>query len=227
MNDAKTLDQTTSGIIERTNARLDSYRQRTRAGTDRVFAKLLIGQWLFGIFIAFFFSPYTWAGRVSSVNYHMPIAIVFGGLIISVPVYLALKNPGATATRYFVAVAQACYSALLIHLTGGRIETHFHVFVSLAVLAFYLDLGVLVTAAAVVALDHFVRGLLWPESVYGITNPEWWRFLEHAFWVVLCVAALGMFSRLIMIGWQYAAEDAGMMEALAEQERRDAKSGGP
>ena len=31
------------------------------------------------------------------------------------------------------------WSGLLIHLTGGRIETHFHVFGSLAFLAFYLD----------------------------------------------------------------------------------------
>ena len=36
----------------------------------------------------------------------------------------------------------------------------------------------------VVAGDHLARGLLWPESVYGLANPEWWRFLEHAFWVV-------------------------------------------
>ena len=39
-------------------------------------------------------------------------------------------------------------SALLIHLTGGRIETHFHVFGSLAFLAFYRDWRVLVPADA-------------------------------------------------------------------------------
>jgi len=41
----------------------------------------------------------------------------------------------------------------------------------------------LVNATLVVAIDHFFRGLLYPESVYGIVNPEWWRFLEHAGWV--------------------------------------------
>ena len=74
-------------------------------------------------------------------------------------------------------------SALLIHLTGGRIETHFHVFGSLAFLAFYLDVPVLLTATVVIAADHFLRGIFWPESVYGVANPEWWRFLEHAGWV--------------------------------------------
>ena len=48
--------------------------------------------------------------------------------------------------------------ALLIHLTGGRIETHFHVFGSLAFLAFYRDWRVLVPATIVVALDHMLRG---------------------------------------------------------------------
>ena len=50
-----------------------------------------------------------------------------------------------------IAVGQTLTSALLIHLTGGRIETHFHVFGSLAFLAFYRDWRVLVTASAVVA----------------------------------------------------------------------------
>ena len=62
--------------------------------------------------------------------------------------------------------------ALLIHLTGGRIETHFHVFGSLAFLAFYRDWRVLVPATVVVALDHMLRGFFWPQSVYGVLVAE-------------------------------------------------------
>jgi signal transduction histidine kinase/ActR/RegA family two-component response regulator len=36
----------------------------------------------------------------------------------------------------------------------------------------------------VVALDHAVRGVWWPQSVYGIAASNVWRTLEHAFWVV-------------------------------------------
>ena len=70
--------------------------------------------------------------------------------------------------------------ALLIHLTGGRIETHFHVFGSLAFLAFYRDWRVLVPATVVVALDHLLRGIFWPQSVYGVLVASEWRWLEHA-----------------------------------------------
>jgi hypothetical protein len=73
-------------------------------------------------------------------------------------------------------------SALLIHLTGGRIETHFHVFGSLAFLAFYRDWRVLIPATIVVAVDHAVRGLYFPQSVFGVLTASPWRWVEHAGW---------------------------------------------
>jgi two-component system, NtrC family, sensor histidine kinase HydH len=165
----------------------DNYRQ-----TSRVFAGLMIGQWVLGVFLALVVSPVGWAGKVQSVSVHVTAAIWLGGALSSLPLLLAWKWPAAASTRHVIAVAQMLWSALLIHLTGGRIETHFHVFGSLAFLAFYRDWKVLVPATVVVAGDHLLRGILWPESVYGITNPEWWRFLEHAGWVIFEDAILVM-----------------------------------
>jgi hypothetical protein len=110
-------------------------------------------------------------------------------------------------------------SALLIHLTGGRIETHFHVFGSLAFLAFYLDWQVILTATIVVAADHFLRGIYWPESVYGVTNPEWWRFLEHAGWVVF--EDVFLIWSCVMGNREMAASAARQAEVehLSEQEQ--------
>ncbi len=75
-------------------------------------------------------------------------------------------------------------SGLLIHISGGRIETHFHIFGSLAFLAFYRDWRVLITASAIVAADHFVRGVFWPASIYGVAVSDAWRWLEDTGWVV-------------------------------------------
>ena len=111
------------------------------------------------------------------------------------------------------------FSALLIHLTGGRIETHFHVFGSLAFLAFYADWPVLVTATVVVAADHFLRGMLWPESVYGLANPEWWRFLEHAGWVVFEDVFLVMASVQTMRELRRAADRQAQLEVVSEREQ--------
>ena len=87
-------------------------------------------------------------------------------------------------TRHTIAVAQMLTSALLIHLSGGRIETHFHIFGSLAFLAFYRDWRVLMIATVVVAADHFLRGTFWPQSVFGVLTRSPWRWFVHAGWVV-------------------------------------------
>jgi len=55
-----------------------------------------------------------------------------GGALSVFPIFLALRRPGHSSTRYVIAVSQMMMSSLLIHITGGRIETHFHVFGSLA-----------------------------------------------------------------------------------------------
>jgi hypothetical protein len=149
-------------------------------------------------------------------------AVFLGAAISSLPVLLSFKRPGQLVTRLVVAVAQMLWSALLIHLSGGRIEAHFHVFGSLAFLAFYRDIRVLVVATIVVAADHYVRGLLWPDSVYGIANPEWWRFLEHAFWVafedtVLVFGCIESVKEMRLIALRRA-------EAELLSERENAKS---
>ena len=168
----------------RTEEIFQTLQQRIVVGTDRMFAVLMAVQWLFGIALAVWLSPRAWAGAQSAVHLHVWAAVVLGGVISVLPISLAIFYPGRFGTRMAIAIGQTLTSALLIHLTGGRIETHFHVFGSLAFLAFYRDWRVLVPATLVVAVDHFVRGLFWPESVYGVLTASSWRFLEHAGWVV-------------------------------------------
>ncbi|HYI94204.1 MAG TPA: response regulator [Bryobacteraceae bacterium] len=152
--------------------------------TDRMFRWLLLAEWVAAIAVALWISPLAWAGRTSVVHQHVWAAVFLGGAIVVAPAYLAHFKPGNPLTRHAVAVAQMAIGALLIHLTGGRIETHFHVFGSLAFLAFYLDLSVLVTASIVVVIDHLARGILAPETIYAIPVASLARVAEHAFWVV-------------------------------------------
>ena len=160
--------------------RLDTLMRRT----DRLFAGLLVFQWTAGIVLACAISPQVWAGVASQTHQHVWLAILMGAGIIAYPLLLIAYRPGAPLTRHAVAIAQMLTSALLIHLTGGRLETHFHIFGSLAFLAFYRDWRVLITASAVTAADHFLRGLFLPLSLYGSQMPGVWRWLEHAGYVV-------------------------------------------
>jgi len=173
-----------TSMLERAAEIRDTQLFARRAKIDRMFALLLAIQYVAGIFAALVISPYAWEGKERVLHMHVWIAILGGAGIVILPILLAFFRPGTVLTRHVIAASQMLSSALLIHLTGGRIETHFHVFGSLAFLAFYLDWKVILTATTVVAADHFARGIFFPESVYGIANPEWWRFLEHAGWVV-------------------------------------------
>jgi len=152
--------------------------------TDRMFAVLMTVQYAGGIAAAFWFTPKTWAGEFSTTNNNVWAAIFLGGLLSIFPIFLALKYPGNKSTRYVIACAQMMMSSLLIHITGGRVETHFHIFGSLAFLSFYRDWRVLVPATVVITADHILRGIFWPESIYGILAAQDWRWVEHAFWVL-------------------------------------------
>jgi two-component system, sensor histidine kinase and response regulator len=152
--------------------------------TDRMFAGLLAFEFVAGIATALWISPYAWAGHEWQVHPHVWSATLLGALIVSLPIWLAWVHPGKTLTRHVIAIAQLLMSGLLIHLTQGRIETHFHVFGSLAFLAFYRDWRVLITASAVTAVDHLVRGYVWPLSIYGVELRSQWRWLEHTGWVL-------------------------------------------
>ncbi|MCA1565949.1 MAG: EAL domain-containing protein [Acidobacteria bacterium] len=149
-----------------------------------MFAVLMAIQWVAAVAAALWLSPKTWAGPDSQTHIHVWAALFLGGVVSLFPIALALTRPGEASTRYIIAVGQALMSSLLIHFTGGRIETHFHVFGSLAFLSFYRDWRVLVPATVVVAADHFLRGMFWPESVYGVLTVSNWRWLEHAGWVL-------------------------------------------
>lgn len=152
--------------------------------TDHMFAVLMALQWIAGIAAAYWISPLAWAGGTSRIHLHIWAALILGGAISSLPIFLAVIRPGSVSTRYTIAVGQMLTGALLIHLTGGRIETHFHVFGSLAFLSFYRDWRVLVPATIIVAVDHFLRGVFWPQSVYGVLTASQWRWAEHAGWVL-------------------------------------------
>lgn len=105
--------------------------------TDRMFAVLMAIEYIAGIVAALVISPRTWIGDQSTIHIHVLFAVFLGAIILGFPIALTIWFPGRTITRHVVAIGQMLDSALLIHLTGGRVETHFHIFGSLAFLAFY------------------------------------------------------------------------------------------
>ena len=174
---------TTAEVKNQAENIFDAQRRIIYRRTDRLFAALMALQWAGAILAACLLSPRTWAGTASQVHPHVWAAGFLGGLLSIFPITLALTCPGQAITRQVIAVSQLLMSALLIHITGGRETTHFHVFGSLAFLAFYRDWRVLVTATLVTGVDHLVQGIFWPQSIYGLASATPWLTAEHVGWV--------------------------------------------
>ncbi len=85
-------------------------------------------------------------------------------------------------------------SAVLVHITGGLIEMHFHFFVIVPVIALYQNWGPFLAAVGYVLVHHGVMGAISPESVYNhpaaIASPWRWAAV-HAFFIAgLCIVCL-------------------------------------
>ena len=199
-----------------------------RETADRLFFWLLLAQWAFAIVLALTLSPFAWEGTTRSIHVHVEIAVFLGGLINALPLALIALRPGETTTRYAVAVAQMLWSGILIHLTGGRIETHFHVFGSLAFLALYRDWKLLIPATVIVGFDHLVRAQFFPESVFGVANSDWWRVLEHIGWVAFedvvlmysCIRAVDFARKVAEREARLEAQHAAVGKQVIERTRQ-------
>ena len=114
---------------------------------DRALGLLLLAHWPVALALA----PLHQTWRPAALG---------GGVLSLGALALTRWRPGATLTRFAVAVAFMLYSALFIHQTAGMIELHFHVFASLAFLLLYRDWRVPVAAAMAIVVHHGIGHLI-------------------------------------------------------------------
>jgi PAS domain S-box-containing protein len=85
-------------------------------------------------------------------------------------------------------------SAILVHLSGGYIEMHFHFFVALIIIALYQDWVPFLLALGYVVLEHGVLGALVPTMVYnhpdGWAHPWKWAAIHGVFVLAASIACL-------------------------------------
>ena len=85
-------------------------------------------------------------------------------------------------------------SAVLVHLSGGYIEAHFHFFVMIGILTLYQEWTPFLVAIAYVVVHHGLGGVLAPESVYNhpdaVDHPWRWALIHGAFVLGASVAHL-------------------------------------
>jgi signal transduction histidine kinase len=94
---------------------------------------------------------------LTSISFETYLLGFVGGALITAVVTLTYwLYRGQRIARMIFAAAFMAYSALFIQQHLGRIEMHFHVFVSLAYFSRYKDGTALLTAAVTIAIHHFL-----------------------------------------------------------------------
>lgn len=110
-------------------------------------------------------------------------------------------------------------SALLVHLSGGVIEVHFHFFVMVAIISLYQDWTPFLLAISYVIVHHGLLGVLVPTKVYNHpaawANPWKWALIHGGFVTATSIASL--------INWRlsermYQREQAAVRQSVAAQE---------
>lgn len=171
-----------------------------------------------------------WWGRHRAVLVllwaHVPGLFVFGlvrgyDLTHSVVDVAGVALAGALATSTLLGrrarsvaatIGVLTASAILVHLSGGVIETHFHFFVMVPVVALYQDWRAFLTAIGYVLVEHGVVGAISPGSVYNHFAAQQgpWK------WAAIHAVFVSGISVICVINWR--------LNELELDRRRDAES---
>jgi diguanylate cyclase (GGDEF)-like protein len=161
---------------------------------------------------------------------HVPAVIAFGlwtgaglahslleSVLLVMPALAAGWSLGGRAFRSVAAsVGLMTSSAVLVHLSGGLGELHFHFFVMVGVIALYQSWTPFVAAIAFVVLHHAVLGVIDPPSVFNQaaaqSQPLLWAAIHGAF--VLAAAAVSLTT------WRMAEQHHDLHDQLTRLPNR-------
>ena len=145
-------------------------------------------------------------------------SVLEGGIIAACAAAASQRFVGGRRLRSIATAAGlVASSAVLVHLSGGLIEMHFHFFVVVGIITLYQDWTVFVTAILFVALHHGGMGVIDPHAVYnhsGAHESPWkWAAIHAAF--VLAASAAQVTS------WRFTEDQYHRAEAgIRARDRR-------
>ena len=123
---------------------------------------------------------------------------VFEAMVVPAFALLAYRPSLSPRTRSIITgLGLMMASALLVHLSGGRTEMHFHFFVMLGVISLYQDWRPFLASIAFVAGHHAVVGWISPQDVFD--TPEAWR--SPIKWALIHAVFVLAMSAVSVVSW--------------------------
>jgi PAS domain S-box-containing protein len=137
---------------------------------------------------------------------------LFEAGVVGLPAMAAqLSTDRRRESTIFASVGLMTASAVLVHLSGGVIEAHFHFFVMVGVVVLYQDWRPFLVAIAFVVLHHGVMGVLSPHDVYNHkdawAHPWTWAGIHGVSILAMSVAGIA--------SWKLNERSQSQLAALA------------
>jgi len=121
-------------------------------------------------------------------------SLLEGGVIAVAALVATLPLRPRVLRASAASVGLIASSAILVHLSGGHIELHFHFFVMVGLLALYQEWVPFLLAIAFVLFHHGVVGVYDPSAVYNhaaaIERPWRWALIHALFITAMSVVSL-------------------------------------
>jgi PAS domain S-box-containing protein len=106
----------------------------------------------------------------------------------------AMLRLGRKIQASIVSLGFLTASAMLVYISGGYIEMHFHYFVMVTLLALYQDWTPFLLAVGYVVFQHGIGGVLYPHHVYNHpdawAHPWKWALVHAGFLATACIGSL-------------------------------------
>ena len=149
-------------------------------------------------------------------------SLVEAGVVANFPVAAEAFRHRRRLSTVIASVGLLTCSAVLVHLSGGVIEAHFHYFVMVGVVTLYQDWLPFLVAVAYVVLQHGLAGVIAPASVFNhqsaIDHPWTWAAIHGLFIGAMSFAAIASWKLNEML-WQATADREAQLSEAQEVAR--------
>ncbi|OYT20411.1 MAG: hypothetical protein CCU26_06740 [Nitrospira sp. UW-LDO-01] len=143
---------------------------------------------------------------------------VGGGLLAACAILALTPSLGARFRAALATGGLILASTLLVHLSGGYIESHFHFCVMMAVIVLYQDWVPFLLALISIVVDHGIIGTLAPTMVYNHVGAQYhpwiWALIHGGFILAECAA--------LLVYWR--VNETAQGDLYKEKERAEAAS---
>jgi PAS domain S-box-containing protein len=146
------------------------------------------------------------------IGHELAHSLIEVGLITAAALLAGWSTPSRTFRAVMASLGLVTTSAVLVHLSGGYIEMHFHFFVVVIIIALYQEWTPFLLTIGYVVLHHGLIGTLIPTHVYNHpvawANPWQWAAIHAIFVTAASIASL--------ITWRNSEADRTQTEATLE-----------